>query len=216
MDLHAAGIAHGDPFGPSRLRHWLGSLRKTLPSPPAYIAVEFDQATFAAIKAQRPSFRRLASEAWPSASQSFIDLLAQAFGFEGDTHSLIYPEVNTLWLDQDRVLEDDFRADQYAQQRIDLYRRALPGGPALDSNGLIALSLTIWRSVDAPPRRDNRRDILFANHIYRETQESNAAWAIAIVGARHASSEEGSMVDLLVHNGIDCHVAQLRPLIGSA
>lgn len=128
MRLKIAGIVHNDVLGRERLLKWLQETKTTEKSPPAFIAVEYDQEIFRRIQAQRPVFRRLAAEAWPGAPSSVLKAIEESLVYEGDLHETVFPGIETVWLDQGRTVNDPTCISQYAQDRINIYRSFIPDG----------------------------------------------------------------------------------------
>jgi hypothetical protein len=209
MKLHIAGVCHFDPTGRRRLTEWLEQLSAQHPEPPAFVAVEFDAGLFAKITAQRTAFRNLMREHWPHATHELLRELELSLGFEGDTHERVFPGAKTVWLDEGRPYDE---VDGVASGRLVTYHQFLgeDGLPHDTSAALSRLSQEAWRSAD-PAVEGDERDHKFAHRILQETEHEPADWAIAIVGAAHASDDPGRMRRLLEEVGQTCEVTILRP-----
>lgn len=128
MRLKIAGIVHNDVLGRERLLKWLQEAKTTEESPPAFIAVEYDEEIFRQIRVQRPVLRRLAAEAWSGAPSSVLKAIEESLVYEGDLHETVFPGIGTVWLDQGRTVNDPTCISQYAQDRINIYRSFIPDG----------------------------------------------------------------------------------------
>src|SRR3990172_3975460 len=124
MILHVAGVAHADPTGPVRLQRWLNRLRSQQKSPPAFVAVEWDQQIFERVRVQRRTIASLAKARWPQATPEFIAALSAALAYEGDAHLHVFPSALTLWLDEGRKPDSESDIAEFAVLRMRLYERA--------------------------------------------------------------------------------------------
>lgn len=208
MKLFIAGLYHFDPTGRTRLRGWLEQLSAQHAEPPAFVAVEYDSGLFARIKSQRTVFRILMSEQWPHITPELLDELELSLGYEGDTHEVVFPGAKVIWLDEGRP----FDTTGFAWDRLIMYTDFLGerGLPRNTPAALSRLSQEAWRRAN-PPSEGDDRDYKFAQLILQEIEHEAADWAIAIVGATHASDRPGYMRRLLEHAGQPCEVTILRP-----
>ena len=212
MRVIVAAIAHFDPLCRGRLHAWLQILLRTQSSPPGFVAVEWDKDIFAAVKSQRPTVRQIAQSRWPQATPEFLDCLESAVAFEADTHASLAPEVDTLWLDHGRSLPYSDAIDSYAVDRVEVYASYIPpAAVTFDSALLKVMSVEAWNRLGAIQEGGTDRDPLFAQSIAKHPSRSVAEWAVAIVGARHASRDDGYMVQRLEAEGFTCEVTNLRP-----
>ncbi len=213
MKVYLAGINHFDPLGRAELERWLKDLAVHAPSPPAFISVEWSEPIFADVQAQRHRFRHLAQREWPEASTETLDTLAAALAYEADTHTAVFPGVETLWLDQGREhsVAEDIVA-RYAEYRLNMYSNFLANrlGAASANNLLPTLSEEAWRRVSLSGHPDSR-DKKWAQLIRDRVSFKKGDWAVVITGATHTSDQDGSLRRRLERDGLSCEVTILRP-----
>lgn len=200
--LFIAGINHFDPLGRERLRAWLTELAAGQPTSPSFVAVEFDPRHLEALRAQRPVFRAAVHAEWPDLPASDLDQHARSLGYEGDTHAEVFPDVETLWLDQGRAVEPGTVA-QHALQRVRALRY-------LARHNALMLPGVVSEQVQAHTRPEvfsPERSRVFAERITARLGAGGGRWAVAIVGASHASDRfRNSMRSLLEQAGVRCDV----------
>ena len=212
MKVCIAAIAHFDPLCKPRLSDWLSMRSSTDSQPPLFVGVEWDRNTFAKVKQQRLLVRQLAQKEWPNADADFINALVDAMGFEGDTHVDHIPSTNTIWLDQGREVKNSTIITNYAEDRIRVYKSYIPEDTVkFDASTLATMSIEAWNRLGERPEGGTPRDVKFAGLIIQELLKSPESWAITIVGANHASRDEGYVTNLLENYGIECNVEELRP-----
>lgn len=209
--MEIAGILHFDPLCKQRLIRWLKEQALLPDVPLEFVAVEWDNELFELVKSQRLLMRKLVEETWLDAQPSFLDVFAEALAFEGDTHLKVFPTVETLWLDQRRIVNDRKIITNYVRERIEVYRSYLPNPvPYLDQNVLEGMSCEAWRRVGKRQVGGTPRDFKFATLILERIKEARTGWAIAIVGADHASENSDSLRSRLENAGIHCFVVEMR------
>ncbi len=208
MKLYVAGVFHFDPQGRSRLRAWLAGLGASNQRGPGFVAVEHDRHIFEQVRDQRPRLKALVEAACPQASAILLETLEKSLAYEGDTHNEIFPGAPTLWLDEGRKET----VIQYAEDRWRLYMEFLGGGPLPSDARMILMALTegAWLAADRPTR-GTERDGKWARLTSDAITTVQGEWAIAIVGANHASDYPGYMVPLLRKQGTRCEVTFLTP-----
>jgi hypothetical protein len=214
MEIQVAAIVHADPLCRGRLRRWLRELLAAKGSQPAFVAVEWDEQMFQSVRALRPVVCAKASEKWPGATSEFIDALASAVAFGGDTHHQLMPDVPTIWLDTGRDLPYPDAIEVFADQRINGYANLIPSETTrFDANLLRVMSYEAWdrNRPGERPEGGTNRDAKFAKVILARAPDYTGDWAAAIVGANHASRDQGYMVNRLQESGGICIVSELRP-----
>ncbi len=206
MELHIAGINHFDPLCRARLICWLERLLHTKKTSPAFIAIEASNDAYKKILDQREIFRQMLKSEFPNVSPVITDLLVQSLYYEADTYQIIFPDVNIIWLDANREL-DQSTLDNYARDRLNIYRRFMN-----KDNSLRMIGEAYWNDDwKLPPTTplgdpDYHRDYVIFNMINNAIATHNGSWAIVIVGASHASNREHSAKILLEKAGILCLV----------
>lgn len=206
MILRIAGIQHFDVTARERLVGWLRSCGSEFGAP-EYVAVEHRQDIFDEIKRQRTEFRRMLTSRWPLLSPSVVEKMTMSLGYEGDAHSEVFPDVEVLWLDEEREASENLIRD-YAKGRLELYQSYLPNRVAEmdDAAVLRALRQADAAILDArlPPVRGCERDLKFAEVILKRIAMGGTGWGCIIVGKSHARRYPKSMVDILENNGQIC------------
>ena len=212
MRLWVAGIVHNDLFGRERLLRWLREIQDMEKTSPLFVAVEFDESIFCEIRKQRQKLRELAEEAWPNSCISVLKIIEDSLVYEGDLHELVFPSVETLWLDQGRKVSDKSILSRFAHDRLNIYKSFVPSGSkALSKLTLLSMSIAAWEIGAKPQPGGFERDVKFSHMILDRLKGEADGWAVAIVGSNHASDVEGSMVILLQNQSIKCQVNKLCP-----
>lgn len=212
MRVKVAAIVHFDPLCRGRLLSWLRILLGSQSSPPAFIAVEWDEQHFEEVKKQRPKALERAQSLWPDATDNFYATLEKSVGFEADTHKLLIPNAKIRWLDQDRPLPHIDTLKNYAIKRIEGYFGYVGGDTTLsDSELLKKMSIKAWNDCGSRKKGETDRDKPFAEAISKNSGSDPSLWSIAVVGADHASRDPGYMVALLEEKEIKCDVKILSP-----
>lgn len=208
--LYIAGINHFDPLGRRNLVKWLKDLARSCPGPPRFVAVEWGEKTFSEVVAQRPALRQHAEQLWPTATPHFLDTLMLGMGFEGDTHLEVLQGVETLWLDEWRVV-DRSDIEHYAENRMRVYQSLLPKRSiGQDSQTLIHMSKEAWSRAESLTHGGSR-DAKFASRLIEYLVQREEGWAIAVVGSNHASTAPGYMGSLVKERGTQCAFSVLKP-----
>jgi hypothetical protein len=210
IQLFVAGVIHQDPLGRPRVQHWLRELLLRERRPPTFVAVEWDKDDLARIVSQRPHLAELAKAQWPNATEEFIDGLADAAGYEGDSHATILPSAETLWLDEGRK-PDEEEIERFTEFRMVKYKALAVGLEKFDFEGLKYMSAAAWNNVLPRVEGTTPRDEKFATRLYTAFGITTSNWAIAILGADHTADSPGSAIDLLIHIGISCNVTNMSP-----
>ncbi len=212
MKLLIASIIHFDVLGHRRLIEWLKQKSAIESGAPEFVAVEWDKDMFSLIKAQRNLVGELARKEWPTAPNSFVHVIQQSLGYEGDTHKEVLPSVETVWLDNGKIVDNETKVSQYYRDRMKIYED-FTRNTCLDfsDNMLMNMSLEAWRYAEPPATEGTQRDIAFSNIIMSQIEHVTSDWAIVIVGANHASLSSGSMVSYLSEQGCICLPEELRP-----
>jgi len=212
MKLLIAGINHFDILGHRRLIEWLKQKSAIESGAPEFVAVEWDKDIFSLIKAQRNLIVELAHEEWPTAPNSFFQVIQQSLGYDGDTHKEVLPSVETVWLDNGKIVDDETKVSQFYRDRMNIYK-GFARNTCLDfsENMLINMSLQAWQTSEPPVTGGTHRDIIFSDRIMSQIKHAKSDWAIVIVGANHASLSPGCMVSHLSEQGSICLPEELRP-----
>jgi len=210
MKLLIAGIVHFDVLEHRRLLEWLKQKSAIESGAPEFVAVEWDKDSFSLLKAQRNLIGELARKEWPTAPNSFVQVIQQSLGYEGDTHKEVLPSVETVWLDKPVV--DETTVSQYCRKRMLIYK-GFARNTCLDfsENMLINMSRRAWQTSEPPETGGTERDIIFSGKIMSQIKHAKSDWAIVIVGANHASLSPGCMASHLSERGIICLPEELRP-----
>ncbi len=205
MKLHIAGVNHNDPQCRSRLIIWMKKHYKKYKTVPAFIAVEYKKEHFIMIKRQRNKFFKLLNEKWHNLSSQVLHILTNSLAYESDAHIDIFPDVEILWLDEDREASSDI-IDKYAEDRLNIIVGCTD---KCNFTSIEDISEKIWaRSRSSCP---SNRDKVFATKIKNKINSIEDNWAIVIIGTNHAENIAGSMRNLLEQHGICCNVDFMKP-----
>ncbi len=127
-------------------------------------------------------------------------------GFEAETHSQIWPQVPTVWLDDDRSLseEEQLALQTYAEQRVVMYRSWLEDEqPQSETEAAVmflsAIAETVTRGVIMP--NGHVRDGGWAATVL-DHWTSGEGWALAVVGEAHANDDPASFASQLRVGGV--------------
>ncbi|MBI2999827.1 MAG: hypothetical protein HYY46_15470 [Deltaproteobacteria bacterium] len=208
--IEVAGVTHEDPVGARRLNGWLGGLGFGTRSMPAFVAVEYDSSHLPQIVAQRPSFRKLVEREWSFLLREDHAELERSLGYEGDAHTEIFPDSETLWLDEGRQGVQK-AVTEFAKQRLDVLRHSAESISQDCDRFLLRLSRQVCEEAKTNrlPTADER-DERFASLVIARTRRQSWRRAVAIVGASHARHDvEGSFVRLVEAGGIRCRITML-------
>jgi hypothetical protein len=212
VKIWIAGINHNDILGPRRLFQWLEHVKASHDRLPEFVAVEFGQEYFPSIKSQRPLMRKLATETWPDSPVEIQILFEEALLFEVDLHTKLFPTVETIWMDQGRVIDDPTIISDYAKDRMNIYRSLLPGATKkIELRDIESMCMVAWDRGNQPKTGGTERDANFANAILSRAAEFTNGWGIVIVGSSHTSQLPGTMTSRIIGGGIQCEVTELRP-----
>ena len=212
MRLRIAGINHNDILGPQRLFAWYEELKSVEYQSPSFVAVEYDELLFRQIKMQRPTMRRLVTERWPDTNDEILLILENSLVYEGDLHEQVFLGVDTLWLDKGRIITDPTVISEYARDRLLIYESFISStSTKLNMDDIISMCKAAWDHGAAPQRGGSQRDDQFSRAILDKIATARSGWAIVIVGSCHCAMVDGSMVRLLMDQGIQCEVRELRP-----
>jgi hypothetical protein len=212
VKLKIAGINHNDILGPQRLLQWLEDVKRNEDTLPEFVAVESDQKHFLSIKLQRPLMRKFVLKAWPDTTQEIQVLFEESLLFEVDLHTKLFPTVETLWMDQERVVHDLTMISNYAKDRMNLYRSLLQNVRLkVEIADIKVMCKVAWDICPEPKPGGTERDRKFASVILQRSQGIHNGWGIVIVGSSHASLITGTMLSRIIDGGISCGVTELTP-----
>ena len=211
--IEVAGVNHQDPLGLGRLQAWLRSLGFTAESTPAFVAVEYDPTYFSRIVLQRSKFRELMGNKWPFLSADDHTTLEKSLGYEGDAHASIFPDSDTLWLDNDRWSDPVSEASGYAQDRMRILCNCATSIAQEPDGFLCRLSQSVCAQAQANrSSAGDERDAQFAALVTGRTNNQPSNRAVAIVGASHARLKvSDSFVSKVRAAEIECRVQILVP-----
>jgi hypothetical protein len=211
--IEVAGVVHEDPLGLERLKRWLSSLGFTAESKPAFVAVEYDPFYLSRLVAERSSFRTLVEREWPFLSKEDYTTLEKSLGYDGDAHVDIFPNSETIWLDEGRWgAAVESVATGLAKRRMQILCSSAKSIPQQCDGFLCRLSQKAWADAKAnrSPNGDER-DRLFSKLVTARANHQISNRAIAIVGASHARSKiSDSFVSLVKADGIGCRIEILE------
>ncbi len=204
MVLHVGGVVHEDPLGRSSLQAWFRQIERRNGSHPSFVGVEYAAQIFPLVVAARAKLQGMLSHTFPRYVPCLIRAMADALGYEGDSHEEIWPDVETVWLDPSRPTGD------IAGGRLPTYRNAARYLPS--PNPTIAdWSRLVWR-YQPPPEQKWERDQRWAQLLRGRFQRAaGSAWAVLVVGAAHADDYPNNLVDLLRKEKVYCEVAFMTP-----
>lgn len=214
MILRLVGINHKDPVMRQQLIEWLVASSAKY-GKPGFVAVEWDELIFNAVKAKRAEFRQLLKQEWPNISDPLLNTFALSLGYEGDSHIDVYPNVDILWLDEGRkegMGDDDMTkgfVEKCARWRLLDYKRFLGEWPTDSDDSMVMKQISDGAS-NIPDFKPNSRDDKWVNRIVlKSAQTVNCRWAIAIIGEGHTRKLKGTMRSQLENLNYICEVYSL-------
>ena len=230
MNLYFAGIHHGDPFCVVNLRDYLDRIHANITVKPDFIAVEWGQNCFETfVQEQRKIFGGFirTDPLLKNLSLESIDLLTNLIGYEADTHKDIFPDVNTLWLDNYRNL-DDRNLPNIAKNNFTRIKGVAESlsRPISEDYLLTKISESCEWYWDKPSKdeieedfllklkygeHDFDRDETWANLIIDEIEKNGFDnFGIIIVGAEHTVFESRYLANLLKKQSFQCDVKLMK------
>ncbi|MEK4987242.1 hypothetical protein NYE46_09445 [Listeria sp. FSL L8-0308] len=202
MKLYIAGINHNDPVSRTGLIQWLHEIKAENQTKPDFIASEWDEEVYTKVAAQRPYLSQLLEKEWPDLNQKQIESISKTLAYEGDSHKGIFDNVNVLWLDDSRVVDQE-AVDNFAKLRLQTLKMHCNNDAKFNFIEELSRNLKKNECSDLPTIE---RDIKFASTIFAYVEENRCEWGIIIVGSLHASEEEGTMRNQLEYKGYECLV----------
>lgn len=204
MELYSAGINHNDPLMRKELTDWLDQLKNQHNPDPCFIAVEWGKQAHTKVVDARDEFKDLAKNEWPGVSDNVVTILTEAMGYEGDAHRNLWPDLEPIWLDDDRVLSviDEYNLDNCAQRRMIDYKERLGNlRPVDDPNGALQKLSEAAHVGHFPVWAANPRDESWAKQITAAIGNApDCEWAAVICGSEHFAKHAGTTRDLLDRN----------------
>jgi len=198
LRLYIAGVHHIDPLCRPRLQQWVEALRACEGADPSFVAPEWKEDIFHALKAQRQRLRQMMEEAFPRIPQEVLEACELALAFEAETLLNLFPNAEPVWLDQMRDVEKtDAVVSNLAANRFDDYKDLLGFLGQLKVPGMWDLhnwSLCFWKASchtlhDEDRKRDKEMGLALKQHLERTLGIDG--WGIAVVGTRHAGNKSG-------------------------
>ncbi len=203
MELYSAGINHNDPLMRKELKDWLQQLKNQHHSDPCFIAVEWGKYAHGKIVDARDELKELAQKQWPGVSDNVVTILAEAMGYEGDAHRNLWPDLEPIWLDDDREINAkiEYELANYAGGRLDIYKGRLGGiDPVADPAGALQ-RISDATHVGQRSWVDDPRDQSWAKQITAAIGNApDCEWAAVICGSEHFAKHAGTTRDLLDKN----------------
>ena len=204
MLLRIAAINHNDPLGAGALVRWLTTISRTESEEPHFVAVEWDQDIFVAVKEQRVKASRFGTK-WLAMSDQDWTQLVSSIGYEGDVWLQVYPNAAVLWLDQGREVPVDL--NQYVRTRLGIYEDWLDG---IDGDMLQAISNKAWMIAEGNTETvDGIRDAKWSKLIEKESKGLDG-WAMLVVGADHLADVPQSIASLLRASGHTLEIEKIK------
>jgi len=203
VELFSAGINHNDPLMREELVDWLHELKDEHDSNPCFIAVEWGEYAHSKVADARDEFKVLAKNEWPGVSHELLTTLAEAMGYEGDTHRDLWPNLDPIWLDNDREVTamTDYNLANYAAGRLGVYKlRVGTADPVNDPAGALQ-QLSGAAHIGQQAWVDNARDESWAKQITGAISNNpDCEWAVVVCGSEHFAKHAGNVRDLLDKN----------------
>lgn len=218
--LRLVGINHKDPAMRRQLIEWLVACSAKY-GKPDFVAVEWDESIFGAVKAKRAEFRQLLKQEWPDISDPLLNTLVLSLGYEGDSHIDVYSNVDVLWLDEGRkegLGDDDMTkgfVEKCARWRLRDYKAFLGKWPTDADDSMILKQMSNGASKVSEFKPNSRDDKWVSRIVMKSTQTIDCRWAIAIVGEGHTRKLSGTMRSQLEKLNYICEVYSLISAEGS-
>lgn len=179
---------------------WLQDLKAQHKSEPCFVAVEWGKHAHGTVTDARDELKDLAKQQWPGISDNLVTVMADAIGYEGDTHRAIWPDLEPIWLDDDREVTamTQYNLDHYASGRLDIYKQRLDGNDPVQDPGGAIQRLSDLAHVGQQKWVDNARDKSWAHQLTEAIAKNpECEWAVAITGAEHFGKHTGNARDLI-------------------
>jgi len=206
MKIQLVGTCHNDPMGKVNLKQCFQQSTFSNGCMPTFVAVEYSEQQFIQIRSQRPQFRELICEAWPQAGRTFINALADSLAYEADTHTELWPDMETLWLQEG----DNRDVSAFAKQRLLVYKGYLnsPPQPWEDQRGIETLRENVWAVATSAEQELTEKDARWAELVKQKVSQCDDKWAVAVIGAAHTKNSPGWFRNILETNGFKCEVTE--------
>ena len=212
MVIHIAGVCHDDPKGKTNLKTWLHKLSVAHPDPPSFVGVEYDKDKFAELKKQRPLLRQKMQSYGPAASPDLLAALEDCLAYEPDAVADVFPNLEPLWLDTGTSCTTNDLYNRRGNVYQDRLERKNVFFPAESATVLALLSEAAWETFERQGAQAScPRDEQFARLVLEKIEQVSGGWAVVIVGANHASNNEGRMRYRLAAAGIECKACWIKP-----
>lgn len=182
--VYLAGVNHNDPLMRRELVDWLRDLKNEHETQPCFVAVEWGQEAHALVVAARDEFKELARGKWPCISVTLLAGLADAMAYEGDAHRELWPDLEPIWLDDDRPLTRGrmLRLLTWADGNLRLYEGILEGIDPVNDPDAVLNQIRVKAHEDQLAwQGGGERDESWAKQILKAIREE-CDWAVVIAG----------------------------------
>lgn len=198
--IYVAGVNHFDPFHRASTGTWLDQIAGHEATAPAFIANEWTDTAYEFARDHREEFRVRVAHDYTMLDPDSLQTVAHSFAYEGDVFDQAFGHDGVLWLGHPTKVETlvQFRVDR-CHQYVDYQ-----GDPKDGPDFLRMLSVGAHFHGQQPGPGDER-DGELAAAIHVKSLETEAEWAVAILGANHAYRFDATVVDLL-DSDHDCRV----------
>ncbi|XXJ20821.1 hypothetical protein ACR42D_15025 [Desulfovibrio caledoniensis] len=180
---------------------------------PEFVAVEYGEAFYnehiapqrsADALKKRPGSYQAAIESVLSRKE--MEIGAEYIAYDCVTHKNFFPDVPTVWLDNNRSVEDWHIqvANSMLYNRLSTiaaFKKALPSHTKLSCSALMAALKKTEPGTEKSLPHNPKRELLWLKELEPYLVEDAQKYGIAIVGADHTKDEEGFLHNLLKKYG---------------
>lgn len=213
------GAMHDDPSGKDRLRRAVRDLNDG----PAFLGLEYAQATHAALVSKRDGLKDQLRSRFPRRGEAFIDQLTKTLAYEPDLASEIKPNLTPVWMlngspKDDVILAGPSLAERGASVKMTNYTDWLfpriPNLDSLDDADLLAGITGVYMRESArlaaitEPDVDLVRSVTAGrdSRMFSQLQEfivtNRVRHGVVIVGTGHLHNVSGSLLNLCLSSGL--------------
>lgn len=202
------GINHNDPLGRAKVVKLLKEAKQK-GFVPDVIGVEWKEEIAKKLILMRSDMEQLIMERWPRTEKREAKTIADTIAYEADAHLEVYPQLEIIWLDEQREITEALRQriDTYCIDRKNIYANHVPSECDQLCVSTLSSSIGLVENANFAP---SIRDQLFADALLAAI-ENGKKQIVCIVGADHTNIEmPGSFANRIFAAGHEVKVIDAR------